>query len=66
MTWCYIGRFARDIFKQTCNASPPRYYNKYCPNIPMSIIIEIVIVIVMIIMLIMIIMIIIMIIIEQE
>ena len=23
-TWCYIGCFARDVFKQTCNASPPQ------------------------------------------
>ena len=22
-TWCYIGHFARDIFKQACNISPP-------------------------------------------
>ena len=24
VTWCYIGRFVRDIFKQTCNTSPPQ------------------------------------------
>ena len=23
-TWCHIGRFARGVFKQTCNTSPPQ------------------------------------------
>ena len=23
-TWCYIGRLARDFFKQTCKTSPPQ------------------------------------------
>ena len=24
MTWCYIGRFVRDVFEQMCNTSPPK------------------------------------------
>ena len=23
-TWCYIGRFVRDSFRQACNTSPPK------------------------------------------
>ena len=28
-TWCYIGRFVRDILKQTCKTSPPQGVSLY-------------------------------------